>query len=385
MMRSASCFATGVAVLVLAATLNAQATPAASGGPASRPAGPIVPSFKPSTPGDPATRPATAVVPSLKPSDSTTPASGPVAPVVTPSPEPAEPDVAPPAEPTGPTELSEQSKKLATKYAKSLPWLKLAEKEAAAIDKSQKGIGQQRDYVYGVLMSDYVKIGDIAAARRAYEQISAAQQPYWVGSLIAGMLVQRVDEQRAMAMLSAISDPNIRTIILRQIAQGLTKLETLDALQIVRKLPEADQPAVLIEWIVGLTLEGRLVDARVASEGANSPKLKDVTGVLDQAGQVMHGKKTIAEAQADSGKDPKEFMGYLVAVDWSRVKDLDPNVAMGVLKVLRPDPARASLDISMAKNFIKQRKFKAAETFANTMVQDLRPVPTRQDTRPALP
>jgi hypothetical protein len=103
--------------------------------------------------------------------------------------------------------------------------------------------------------------------------------------------------------------------------------------------------------------------------------MKEAVTVLDLAGRVAHGEKTFAEAQAASGKDLKEFLPYVMALNWEKVDKLDPNVAESVLKAIPAGPARAGMEIGMAKNFIKQRRHKAAEAFANAMVADLKQVP----------
>jgi hypothetical protein len=261
----------------------------------------------------------------------------------------------------------------AGKYAGCLAWLKRAQREVNSIDGSKDAA--QKDYLLGVLLTDYVKAGDIPSARAVFEEISAQQRLFWVGGLIAGMLVRGVDEAEAMKMLSAISDAEIRQLIFRQLASQMVGMEPLVGLQLVRKLPADDQTPVLGEWVVNLVLAGRLIDARIASGGATSENMKQAVTVLDLAGRVAHGEKTFAEAQAASGKDLNDFLPYVMSLDWEKVDKLDPNVADGVLKAVPAGPARAGMEIGMAKNFIRQRRHKAAETVANVMVADLRRVP----------
>jgi hypothetical protein len=261
----------------------------------------------------------------------------------------------------------------AGKYAGCIAWLKRAQHEVNSVDGAKDPA--QKDYLLGVLLTDYVNVGDIPSARSVFEEISPQQRLFWVGGLIAGMLVQGVDEAEAMKMLAAISDKEIRQIIFRQLASQMVGMEPLVGLQLMRKLPAEDQTLVLGEWVVNLVLAGKLVDARIASQGATGANMKEAVTVLDLAGRVAHGEKTFAEAQAASGKELKEFLPYVMSLNWEKVDKLDPNVAEGVLKATPAGPARAGMEIGMAKNFIKQRRHKSAEAFANAMAADLKQVP----------
>ena len=261
----------------------------------------------------------------------------------------------------------------AGKYASCTAWLKRAQIEVNSIDGSKDS--QQKDYLLGVLLTDYVAVGDIPSALTAFEGISTQQRLYWVGGLIAGMLVQGVDEAEALKMLAAISDKESRQLTFRELASQMVGMEPLVGLQLVRKLPPEDQTPVLGEWVVNLMLAGKLVDARIASGGATDPNVKEAITVLDLVGRVAHGEKTFAEAQAASGKDLNGFMPYVMRLNWEKVDKLDPNVAEGVLKAIPPGPVRAAIGIGMAKNFIKQRRHKVAESFTDVIVADLRQVP----------
>jgi hypothetical protein len=261
----------------------------------------------------------------------------------------------------------------AGKYAGCLDWLKRAQREVSTIDGAKDPT--QKDYLLGVLLTDYVKVGDIPSAEAMFEDISSQQRLFWVGGLIAGMLVRGVDEAKAMKMLDAISDKEIRQIIFRQLALQMVGMEPLVGLQLVRKLPAEDQTSVLGQWVMNLVLAGKLSDARIASGGATSESMKQTVAVLDLAGRVAHGEKTFAEAQAASGKDLNDFLPYIMVLDWENVDKLDPNVAEGVLKAVPASPARAGMEIGMAKNFIKHRRHKTAEGLANMMVADLKQVP----------
>ncbi len=292
--------------------------------------------------------------------------------VVVPATAPAEGSVVAPA--TAPASSgADKAAPAAGKYAGSLAWLKRAHREVNSIYGSKDAA--QKDYLLGVLLTDYVKVGDIPSARTAFDGISSQQRLFWVGGLIAGMLVQGVDEADAMKMLTAISDKEIRQIIFRQLALQMVGMEPLVGLQIVRKTPAEDQTSVLGQWVVNLVLAGKLVDARIASGGATSESMRQTVVVLDLAGRVAHGEKTFAEAQAASGKDLNDFLPYVMTLDWEKVDKLDPNVAEGVLKAIPAGPARAGMEIGMAKNFIRQRRHKVAEAFANMMVADLKQVP----------
>jgi hypothetical protein len=178
-----------------------------------------------------------------------------------------------------------------------------------------------------------------------------------------------------MKMLAAATDDGPRKVILRQLAAQMVEMEALEGLMLVRKLPAADQPMVLGEWVVGMVLAGKLVNARIAAEGAPTAEMRAAVAVLDLAGRVAHGEKTFADAQAASGKTAGEFLQFVAAMDWSKVKNLDPNVASEVLKNVPAGLARAAMEIGMAKNFIQQRRFKSADAFANIMVRDLQPIP----------
>jgi len=292
--------------------------------------------------------------------------------VVAPATAPARVSVVAPATAPAPSGAGKAAP-AAGKYAGCIAWLKRAQREVNSLDGAKDPA--QKDYLLGVLLTDYVNVGDIPSARAVFGEISSKQRLFWVGSLIAGMLVQGVDKAEAMKMLAAISDKEIRQIIFRQLALQMVGMEPLVGLQLVRKLSAEDQTLVLGEWVVNLVLAGKLVDARIASGGATSVNMKEAVTVLDLAGRVAHGEKTFAEAQAASGKDLNEFLPYVMSLNWEKVDKLDPNVAEGVLKAIPAGPARAGMEIGMAKNFIKQRRHKAAEAFANAMAADLKQVP----------
>jgi len=292
--------------------------------------------------------------------------------VVAPATAPARVSVVAPATAPAPSGAGKAAP-AAGKYAGCIAWLKRAQREVNSLDGAKDPA--QKDYLLGVLLTDYVNVGDIPSARAVFGEISSKQRLFWVGSLIAGMLVQGVDKAEAMKMLAAISDKEIRQIIFRQLALQMVGMEPLVGLQLVRKLSAEDQTLVLGEWVVNLVLAGKLVDARIASGGATSVNMKEAVTVLDLAGRVAHGEKTFAEARAASGKDLNEFLPYVMSLNWEKVDKLDPNVAEGVLKAIPAGPARAGMEIGMAKNFIKQRRHKAAEAFANAMAADLKQVP----------
>lgn len=260
------------------------------------------------------------------------------------------------------------------KYAKCLTWLALARKEAAGIPVNEQTV-QTRNYLHGTLMTQYIKCGDYASAKAVYDNVTTEHRLLWLGPLVAGMLVDDVDRDQALALLGAVQDVNVRSLILRQIAGEMVRMEALDGLALARRLPPLDQTAVLGEWVMRLVLEGKMVNARIVAEGAPTAEMREAVGILDLAGRVAHGQKTIAEAQAGSGKSMKEFMPFVVALDWGRVKDLDPNVAKQVLRYAAPGLHRGAMEIGMAKNFIKQRRFQVAQDFANSMIRDLQSLP----------
>ena len=313
--------------------------------------------------------PATAPAPAPVVAPATAPAPEPVvAPATTPAPGPVvTPATAPASSEPG------KAVQAAGKYAGCLDWLRRAQREVSSIDGAKDPA--QKDYLLGVLLTDYVKVGDIPSAEAVFEDISSQQRLFWSGGLIAGMLVRGVDEAKAMRMLAAISDKEIRQIIFRQLALQMVGMEPLVGLQLVRKLPAEDQTSVLGQWVMNLVLAGKLVNARIASGGATSESMRQVVAVLDLAGRVAHGEKTFAEAQAASGKDLNDFLPYIMVLDWENVDKLDPNVAESVLKAVPASPARAGMEIGMAKNFIRQRRHKTAEALANMMVADLKQVP----------
>jgi len=326
-------------------------------------------------------KPATAPAPESVAAPSTAPAPESVAaPATAPAPEsaPAKPSTATvpvsvAAPSTAPAPSGAGKAAPADKYAGCLAWLNRAQREANSIDGSKDPA--QKDYLLGVLVTDYVSAGDIPSARTVLDGISSQQRLFWVGGLIAAMLVRGYDEAEAVKMLAAISDNEIRQFAFRQLASQMVGMEPLVGLQLVRKLPVEDQTPVLGEWVIDLVLAGKLVDARIASGGATTDAMKQAVVVLDLAGRVAHGEKTFAEAQAASGKSIEDFLPYVMALNWEKVDKLDPNVAEGVLKAVPAGPARAGMEIGMAKNFIKQRRHKVAETFANVMVADLKQMP----------
>jgi len=276
---------------------------------------------------------------------------------------------------TAPADAGEPRPPKDEKYAKCLLWLKMARKEAANVPNTEQ-TAQLRDYLHGTLMTEYISCGEFPAAKVVYDEVSTQHRLLWLAPLVAGMLVEGVDQDEAMRMFAAVTDQNVRQLILRRLAAEMVRMEALDGLVLVRKLPPMDQAALLGEWTMRLVLAGKLVNARIVAEGAPTAEMRQAVGVLDLAGRVAHGEKTVAEAQAASGKTLQEFVPFVIALNWAEVKDLDPNVAREVLRYAAPGLSRGAMAIGMAKNFIRQRRYKVAEVFANGMMRDLQAVPT---------
>lgn len=386
MTRNAIYSITAVA-LVLASSIAAAQTTA----PADANDTPIVPALAPATsPAPPTTAPA--------PPDVVVPTPVPTPPdVVVPTPVPTPPDVvvptsAPAATPaTGPTSgpstvvvpstapakspSGAEAEPPKGKYAGSLKWLNMAELEVRSIETAPSSAEQQKDYLLGALMSGYLEVEDLKSARRVFEEISAKSRLYWIGGLISPMLVNHDGEDEAFRLLAAIPEGEIRQLILRQLAGQMVRLDSLGGLALVAKLQEADRSLVLGEWAMALVVAGKLVDARVAAEGATVEVTKGAIKALELAGQVAHGKKTFEEARVESGKQPEEFMPYLMALSWDKLDNLDPNVAETLIEIMPAGPARAGVAIGMAKNFIARRRPRAADKFADAMVADLKRTP----------
>lgn len=324
---------------------------------------PIVPALSPAISPEP---PTTAPVPS----DVVVPTPAPVtSDVVVPTTVPS--DTAAPATDSG-GDKGESSK---GKYAGSVKWLKMAEFEIRSMKVGPDEVDQEKDYLLGALMTAYLDLGDLRSARRVFEEISKKARMFWMGGLIAPMLVNHDGEEEAFRLLSAIPEGELRLVILRQLARRMVRLDSLDGLQLVSKLQKEDRTFVLGEWAKALVEAGKTVDARVAAEGAPLDVTKSAIIILAMAGEVAHGKKSLKQALSESGKSNDEFMPYLMALNWERIDNLDPNLAGELIKTMPAGPARAGIAIGMAKNFIARRLPRAADEFADAMVADLKKTP----------
>ena len=226
------------------------------------------------------------------------------------------------------------------KYAGSAKWLKMAEFEIRSIKATAMGGEQQKDYLLGALMTAYLDMGDLKSARRVFEEISKKAGMFWMGGLIAPMLVNHDGEEEAFRLLSAIPEGELRLVILRQLAGQMVRLDPLDGLQLVSKLQKEDRTFVLGEWAKALVEAGKIVDARIAAEGAPLDVTKSAIVVLSMAGEVAHGKKSLKQVLSESGKSSDEFMPYLMALNWERIDNLDPNLAGALIKTMPAGPAR---------------------------------------------
>ncbi len=382
MIRNSICSIT-VAAVVLASSIAAAQTVSPSDANDS----PIVPALSPVISQEPPTTAPAApdvVVPSTVPTapDVVVPSMVPTAPdVVVPSTVPTAPDVVVPSTvpsiPTTPATDSggDNGEPLKGKYAGSGKWLKMAELEIRSIKAIQDGSDQQKDYLLGALMTGYLDVGELKSARRVFEEISKKAGMFWMGSLIAPMLVNHDGEEEAFRLLSAIPEGELRLIILRQLAEQMVRLDSLAGLKLVSRLQKEDRTFVLGEWAKALIEAGKMVDARIAAEGAPLDATKSAIIVLSMAGEVAHGKKTLEQALAKSGKLRDEFMPYLMALRWDKIDNLDPNLAAAMIAIMPAGPARAGIAIGMAKNFIAQRRPGAADKFADAMVADLKKTP----------
>jgi len=317
------------------------------------------------------------VVPALSPA--TAPVSSDV---VVPKPAPVTPDVVVPATvPSGPTTSAAASNgatggdSTEGKYAGSVKWLKMAELEIRSIKVGPNEVNQEKDYLLGALMTAYLDMGNLKSARRVFDEISKKAGMFWLGGLVAPMLVNHEGEEEALRLLSFIPEGELRQVVLRQLARKMVRLDSLDGLELVSKLQKEDRTFVLGEWAKALIEAGKIVDARVASEGAPLDATKNAIIVLAMAGEVAHGKKSLKQALSASGKSSDEFMPYLMALNWERIDNLDCDLAEALIKTMPAGPARAGIAIGMAKNFIAQRSPREADKFADAMVADLKKTP----------
>ena len=175
----------------------------------------------------------------------------------------------------------------------------------------------------------------------------------------------------ALQMLASITDANLHKAVLKQIATEMAGLEPSQGLAVVQMLPGLDQAPVLGEWIVGMIFAGKLDTASQAAQALPTGETKEHLTMMGLVGQVAHGQKTIAEAVTASGKAVQDFLPYVAIFDWSRVKDLDPNVAMRLISSLPPSPPRGGIEIGLVKNFVKQRRFQVADAISKAMINDL--------------